>query len=106
MKAAPVVALLLCPLLACAAEPAAPAASAAQVTPGAAEPNVQHIVIQGDDARVEELRVRGQTQSIVVTSKIGGRYEIYMGEASRDISDGSSSHRGAAGQRMWRLLSF
>jgi hypothetical protein len=102
MRLAP--ALLLCPFIAWAAEPGAP--TAAKAAEGAGEPNVQHIVVEDDNARIEELRVRGQTQSIVVTSKLGGRYEIFMGEASRDIGDASASHRGAAGQRMWRLLSF
>jgi len=105
MKLAPVLVLgaaLLCPSLARAVEPAA-----AEPAPrGPAEPKVQQTVIDGDDVHIEELRVRGQTQSIVVTSKIGGRYEIYMGNGARDLSEGPSSRRGAVGQRVWRLLEF
>ena len=68
---------------------------------------MQHTVIEDDATRIEELRVRGQTRSVTShQGRIGGSYEIYMGDPSRDISDGPSSRRGAAGQRMWRLLSF
>ena len=58
--------------------------------------------------RVEELKVRGQTRSIVVTTKgpIPGSYEIFIGDPSRDLSDAAGSRRGATGQRMWRVLTF
>ncbi len=72
------------------------------------EPHVQRTVIEDDSNRIEELNVRGQTRSIVVTSKgaLGGSYEIHMGDPSRDLTDGAGPRRGAAGQRMWRLISF
>jgi hypothetical protein len=94
---------LLYPPFAFASEPMAEAA-----TPRVPEPNVQRTVIEDSLSRIEELNVRGQARSIVVTTKgaLGGSYEIYMGEASRDLSDGAGSPRGAVGQRMWRLLSF
>ena len=71
----------------------------------AAEPNVQRIVSEDDNVRIDELRVRGQTTQIVVQSKIAGgsRYEILPGEAGRDPS--LQDKRGA-GQRVWRLFSF
>jgi hypothetical protein len=96
-------AALLCPLSVFAAEPVAEAAA-----PRFPEPHVQRTVIEDSANRIEELNVRGQTRSVVVTTKggLGGSYEIYMGEASRDLSDGAGSPRGAVGQRMWRLLSF
>ena len=76
--------------------------------PTPAEPKVQRTVIEDEGTRIEELRVRGQTQSIVVTSKQAGgsRYEIITGDGSRDLTAGPSSARGAVGQRVWRMFSF
>jgi hypothetical protein len=72
------------------------------------EPNVEWAVIEDDGARIEELRVRGQTQRIVVTPKRGTRiaYEIITGDGSRDLAAGINTSRGAAGQRVWHVLSF
>jgi len=96
-------AALLFPAAALAAElgPEAP-------PPRVPEPNVQRTVIEDDANRIEELNVRGQTRSIVVTTKgaLAGSYEIHMGDPSRDLSDGAGARRGAAGQRVWRLMSF
>jgi hypothetical protein len=80
---------------------AAPAAEAP-------EPRVQQIVMEDDHTRVEELRVRGQAQKVTVqnkNSKLPG-YEIVVGDGGRDLSPNASSPRGAAGQRVWRLLDF
>ena len=73
-----------------------------------AEPRVQRIVVEDDNARVEELRVRGETQRIVVKPKVAGArpYEILPADGGRDMSAGPSSERGAAGQRVWNVLSF
>lgn len=73
-----------------------------------AEPDVRRSVIEDDGSRIEELRVRGTTQRIVVTPKVGTtrRYEIITGDGSRDLSDGTGTSRGAAGQRVWHVLSF
>jgi hypothetical protein len=121
---------LLAPLLAglalpCAAQVAAttappvataPRASATAVLPEAevaapergGEPDVKHTVIEGETTRIDELRVRGVAQRIVVTTK--GRkptsYEIITGDGSRDLSDGANTSRGAAGKRVWRVLNF
>jgi hypothetical protein len=77
-------------------------------TPGSSEPKVEFLVIEDDGARIEELRVRGQSQRIVVTPKRGGRlaYEIITGDGARDLSAGANTSRGAAGQRVWHVLSF
>ena len=121
--------LWLCPLAVWAAQPAAagvaqpeaPAPAPAASGPSAGlparpgpdapgrepiEPNVQHIVIEGKNTRVEELRVRGQTQSITVKNKDAPAYEIVVGDGSRDMSSDAGAQKGAAGQRVWRLLSF
>lgn len=69
---------------------------------------VEQTVIEDDSNRVEETRVRGQTQKVTVQPKNSPlpSYEIIMGDASRDPSQGNSASRGAAGARVWRLLTF
>lgn len=97
---------LLWPALAFAAPPPAPEPAASATQPG--EPNVQRSVIEDDGSRVEELRVRGQTRSVVVTTKgpLASSYEIHVGDPSREMSAGADARRGTAGQRMWRLFEF
>jgi hypothetical protein len=72
------------------------------------EPKVQLSVVEDDGARIEELRVRGQTQRITVQPKgaIKQPYEILPAEGGRDMSQNAGSGRGAAGQRVWRVLGF
>ena len=72
------------------------------------EPKVQHTVIEDESTRIEELRVRGQTQRISVTPKgaIKQGYEIVPADGARDMSEGGSTSRGAAGKRVWRILTF
>jgi len=72
------------------------------------EPEVRHIVVEDDGARIDELRVRGVPQRIVVATK-GTRapsYEIITSDGSRDLGDGANTSRGAAGKRVWRVLDF
>ena len=73
-----------------------------------AEPNVKRTVIEDDGARIDELKVRGHTQRITVTPKVGPKrgYEIITGDGSRDLGDGANTSRGAAGKRVWNVLSF
>ena len=68
------------------------------------EAAARRIVIEDDDVRIEELRVRGQTRSITVQPKIAGMraYEIAPADPGRD----PSQHKDSAGQRRWSLLSF
>jgi hypothetical protein len=74
----------------------------------AVEPNVKTIVIEDDGARIEELRVRGETQRIVVSPKRGSTapYEIVTADGWRDLGDGANTSRGAAGKRVWNVLKF
>ena len=100
------------------ATPASPSTSAAALRqaadaaapdkPNVPEPRVQRTVVEDDANRVEELNVRGQTRSVVVTTKgvLGGSYEIHTGDPSREMSADADPRRGTAGQRMWRLFSF
>lgn len=72
------------------------------------EPRVQTTVLEDDNVRIEELRVRGQTQRIVVRPKgaAGRSYEIVPLHAGRDPSLLRAGSQGAAGQRVWNVLSF
>jgi hypothetical protein len=73
------------------------------------EPQVKARVLEDAGSRIEELRLRGHTQRIVVTPKTGALqqpYEIITGDGSRDLSPGVNTSRGAAGQRVWRVLDF
>lgn len=71
------------------------------------EPRVQRIVIEDDGARIEELRVRGQTQRITVQPRGNmRRYEILTNDNARSVSDGVDSQRGSAGRRVWNVLNF
>ena len=85
-----------------------PAVEAPASAPRGAEPNVQHSVIEDSGSRVEELRVRGQTRSAVVTTKgpLASTYEIHLGDPSREMGANADTRRGTAGQSMWRVLDF
>lgn len=92
---------------------AAPAARMAASSPQPKErpePNVQHIVIEDDSAKIDELRVRGTTQHITVTPKVGKveikSYEIIPTDGTRDLGPGANTSRGAAGRRVWNVLHF
>ncbi len=87
---------------------AAPAPGSVKSTTDAAEPDVQHIVVEDKGSRIEELRVRGATQRITVQPKVGTtqRYEIITGDGSRDLGEGVNTSRGAAGKRVWNVLNF
>jgi hypothetical protein len=80
----------------------APASDAPPPAPSRAEPRVQRTVVEDDGARIEELKVRGRTQSIVVQSKQGpgGRYEVQT-ETGRE-----GAGQAGAGRRVWNVLSF
>lgn len=70
------------------------------------EPQVQHTVIEDDATRIEELKVRGQTQRITVSPKGLKSYEILPANQGRDMSDSAGSQHGAAGKRVWHIFTF
>jgi len=82
-------------------------ASAPQPTE-AGEPNVKHSVIEDEGSKIDELKVRGQIQHVVVTPKVGvtKSYEIITPQAGRDPFDGTGGARTAAGKRVWNVLKF
>jgi hypothetical protein len=70
---------------------------------GPGEPVIQRNVIEDEGSRIEETRVRGQLQRVIVTPKVGApvRYEIMPGDGS-----GSEASRSTAGKRVWNVLQF
>ena len=73
-----------------------------------AEPDVHHTLVEDDGSKIEELRVRGQTQYVIVTPKVGVAvpYEIITGRAGREPADGVGGNATAVGKRVWKLLDF
>lgn len=69
------------------------------------EPAVQRQVLEDEQVRIEELRVRGINRRLLVQPKTAGvaAYEILPEEPGRDTD---TARRGSTGQRVWRLLSF
>jgi hypothetical protein len=75
----------------------------------ASEPAIERLVVEDDATRIEELRVRGQTQRVVVRPKgeRGAVYEIVIVPPGRaDPSTGPGANRGAGGQRVWSVMNF
>jgi hypothetical protein len=70
------------------------------------EPKVQRSVIEDDNVRIEELRVRGLDTSLVVKPKHAAEYEVVPTPGGRDPSQGRGASKGAAGQRVWNILKF
>jgi hypothetical protein len=96
-------ALLAAPVLHAQTAAAAPGPGSGR----AGEPDVRQSVIEDDGSRIDELRVRGETQRISVQPKRGGaRYEIVPAGGGRDLATGPTTPRGAVGQRVWRVLQF
>ncbi len=85
-----------------------PAAATVESGRNNGEPDVKRTVIEDEATRIEELRVRGEAQRIVVTPKVGIRksYEIMTGDAARDAFDGTGGARSSAGKRVWNVLQF
>ena len=71
------------------------------------EPEVRQVIVTEDEStRIEEVRVRGQTVKVTVQPKNAPAYEIIVGDASRELSPGAGSTRGAIGKSVWRVLDF
>lgn len=85
---------------------AARAASAPPLPEHVTDPTVQETVVEDDNARIDELKVRGRSKRIVVKPKTGPAYEIIPPGNGPDISQGARGTNGAAGKRVWPVLSF
>ena len=79
-------------------------ASSPNSAPGSVDASTQHLVSEDDHVRIDELRVRGQTQRLSVQNKGSGApgYDILPPTGGHD----PSKSRDAAGQRVWPVLSF
>ncbi len=89
------------------ARAASASVSASASAPAAPRASSSVRVIEDDQVRIEETRVRGQIQRITVAPKgsPGGTmrpYEINVGAGGRDPSQDKSG----AGQRVWSVLRF
>ncbi len=93
-------------LLPCLLAALAPALAQAQPAPAraASAPAPQVRVIEDDGARIEETVLNGQLQRVRVQSKLGNvrPYEIVVPRPGRD----PSQDEGAAGRRVWSVLTF
>jgi lipoprotein-anchoring transpeptidase ErfK/SrfK len=87
------------------AVPPAPPAAASEVrtTGRGSEPKIERLVTEDDNVRIEELRVRGQTQRLTVRSKVPGMptYDVVPTQGGIDPLLNQS-----AGQRVWWSLPF
>jgi hypothetical protein len=82
-------------------------ASASAQVKDAPEPKVERTVVQDEGVRIEELRVRGQVQRVIVKPKNAAEYEIIAPPGGRDPSQNRANQQpGAGGQRVWNLLKF
>lgn len=91
------------------AQAPAPARPAAVAEPAdRSEPAVRHTIVEDDGSKIDELKVRGQVQHVVVTPKVGltKPYEIITPQGGRDPFDGTGGARTAAGKRVWNVLKF
>jgi len=86
--------------------PAQAIAAPSKATPSAAASaaGTGKRVVEDDKVRIEETRLRGQTQSVTVHSKLPGvrDYEVIMPPLGKD----PSQDKGAAGKRTWSLFGF
>lgn len=105
-------ALSIALVVACAAQAQTPqtAESAAPVPEEspAAKPSerIERITHEDDLARVDELRVGGQTRSIEVTPKNGApSYEIAPAPGGANLSDNPAT-KGSTGKSRWRIMNF
>ena len=80
------------------------ASCAALPGPRGADAAPQRLVLEDDQVRIDEIRLRGQTQRMTVQPKGAGAraYEILLPPPGAD----AGQHRDAAGQRVWPVLSF
>ncbi|HWH83103.1 MAG TPA: DUF2782 domain-containing protein [Burkholderiaceae bacterium] len=87
-----------------------PSALPPQAAPAAdrSEPNVRYTVIEDEGSKIDELRVRGQVEHVIVTPKVGVKksYEIIVGRGGRQVANGTGGADSAIGKRVWNVLAF
>src|SRR5690349_21725904 len=71
------------------------------------EPAVRRTVIEDKGAKIEELRVPGNRQRIVVTPRgPAPGYEVLTSDGYHPTADDPGTSRGSAGKRVWSVLRF
>jgi hypothetical protein len=90
------------------AQTAPPADTAAAATGGRPDQRIERIQIEDAGSRIDELRVGGETQSIVVSPKGGmPAYDVQPGSTNRNLTRGERGNGSTGGgTRVWKLLDF
>ena len=72
------------------------------------EPSIQRIRTEDAGARIDEVRVGGETQSITVQPKANvPSYEVLPSDATKGGgTEPSTSGAGSTGKRVWNVLKF
>jgi len=71
------------------------------------EPAVQRTVIEDKGAKIEELRVRGNLQKVVVKPRgPAPAYEVLTSDGYHSTADDPGTSHGSAGKRVWSVLRF
>lgn len=85
-----------------------PAEGAATAPGGRPDQRIERIQIEDAGSRIDELRVGGETQSIVVSPKGGmPAYEVQPGGTNRNLTRGERGNgTTTGGTRVWKLLDF
>jgi len=117
MRSLPLLVLLSLPAIACAQGPDKPAVLPPP-PPGwvvleqpdlpGIEPKIERLVTEDRNARIEELRVRGEVKKVKVHPKLIPLpdYEIFVGDSTREPVAGPNGQHGIIGQSVWELLAF
>lgn len=74
--------------------------------PSRPDPRIEHIRVEDEGSRIDELRVGGQTQSITVQPKVGNmpEYEVQPSDGVRNRPrNGAETDTGS---RVWNLKKF
>ena len=73
----------------------------------ASDMRIERIRVEDGGGRIDELRVRGETQSITVTPKGGlPAYEVAPASANRAPSAGERGSASGGGARVWKVFGF
>ena len=88
--------------------PGAASTAATAATDRRPDQRIERIVIEDAGARIDELRVGGETQHITVAPKGGmPAYEVIPASANRPPSAGErNSNSPSGGTRVWKIFGF
>lgn len=85
----------------------APVQTAPAASQGRPDQRIEQIRTEDSGARIDELRVGGQTQSITVTPKANmPEYEIQPTEGARTRPTQREGAESGSGPRVWNVLKF